>query len=259
MPCTVCASRGLSECVLLYGIENTEPRNVFSLISERNGKRIIVDNSKSIEWTKLFVGRPDRDLHIVHVVNDPRGRWASLRRRKWGQTVEDSLAAWCAENRDIRDFAAEYQLPTTVVSYDIIAANQRREIPELFTSLGSRFEPAALRYWEVDHHGFAANGASSALIEHQKFTSPPKHFATADDSFYQNMFGQTFVDERWRTELPEAEIAAITTNPEVKTLLTSLGLRLTQLGMERLKVEGTAFPSVRPSSWMPRVRRAIGL
>ena len=90
VPCTVCASRGLKECVLLGGIEHANPSSVFSIISERSRKRIIVENSKRTEWTRLFVDKPGRELKVVHLVKDPRSRWASLRHL----SLPTSTVAW---------------------------------------------------------------------------------------------------------------------------------------------------------------------
>jgi hypothetical protein len=49
VPCTVCAAKGLSECVVLAGIEASHPTQAFDAISSRNGKRVIVENSKRLE------------------------------------------------------------------------------------------------------------------------------------------------------------------------------------------------------------------
>jgi hypothetical protein len=232
VPCTVCASRGLPECIVLGGIENVEPERAFELISSRNGRPVIVENSKKLDWTCRFLNRSDRETKLVHVIKDPRSRWASLRRRV-AADLEKCMADWCSENQQIIDFSIETGVSTKVVSYDIIAANPEVEFDELFRFLGIDFVDSALRYWEVEHHGYAANGASSALIKHQNFKSPPKHFSTGDDQFYAKNYGCSFVDDRWRAELPDEETEAILANKDVLELLDGLGYVLTKSAIYR--------------------------
>jgi hypothetical protein len=245
VPCTVCASRGNEICPILGGIHNVTPVSAFPLLSARTGKTVIIDNSKDIEWTKQFVNHPDRDLRIVHLVKDPRSRWASLRRR--GSTnLKDCIANWCVENQQIMKFTRSLNVKTYVAAYDIVAADQETEIAAIFDFLSMPFEVSALRYWDVDHHALAANGATSALVLHQKFSAPPSHFSTGDDSFYQNAFGRTFVDERWRSELPASENESILNNLLVGELLHGLGYCLTQGGIERVESHPQKLLAQRP-------------
>jgi hypothetical protein len=256
VPCTVCASRGLSDCVILAGIGDLAPRDAFGVISARSGKAVIVENSKRVAWTRQFIGRPGRDTRIIHLVKDPRSRWASLRRRE-AADMGECMIAWCRENQEIIDFTSETGLPTMVVAYDLVAAHPRMELEALFRFFGAAFDESVLRYWEVEHHGFAANGASSAIIRHQKFSAPPKHFSTGDDPFYAAKFGQTFVDERWRAELPETENDAILQNEQVRGVLASLGYGLSTSGIFRSGAAGPDASLRRPRSILGLLKRSI--
>ncbi len=256
VPCTICASRGLQDCVLLGGIEHADPTSAFSTISERNRKRIIVDNSKRIEFTSHFIGRPDRDLKVVHLVKDPRSRWASLRRRE-PFDLDRCMDDWWTENNEIRQFTAARKIQTITVAYDIVAADPELELPAIFEFFGSSFSSSVLRYWEVDHHGYAANGASSSIIRHQNFSSPPAHFSTGDDLFYKAGFGRSFVDERWRSELPSGECEAILGSGRITSLLESLGFQLTPSGLERRAAQDGPLRRT-AGSWAARLKSAIG-
>ena len=256
VPCTLCASRGLAECTLLGGIEHAGPASIFSTISERSGKRVIVENSKRTAWTRQFIDQPDRDIRLVHLVKDPRSRWASLRRRE-PFNLNRCMDEWWHENQEIRQFTVTEKIPTITVAYDIVAAHPEVELPAMFEFFGSSYEPSVLRYWEVEHHGYAANGASSAIVRHQKVTNPPAHFSTGDDRFYNNMFGRSFVDERWRSELPPSECDAILQNDRVASLLRDLGFQLTPAGLERLDAHGrTLGETLR--SWAGKIKRVVG-
>jgi len=115
VPCTVCASRGLNECVTLGGIEAVAPKEAFAFISARNGKPVIVENSKRVEWTRQFIGRPGRETRIIHLVKDPRSRWASLRRRE-AADMNTCMMEWCRENQEIIDFTQATALPAMRVA-----------------------------------------------------------------------------------------------------------------------------------------------
>ncbi len=249
VPCTFCASLGRPECTILGGIEHTDPADAFAFIAARNGRRIIVENSKKIEWTRQFLDRADRDTKVVHLFKDPRSRWASLRRRE-AADMDRCLAEWCDENQQISEFIAATGVSSRVVAYDLIAADPSAEFRKLFRFLGTGYAPGALRYWQVEHHGFAANGASSALIRHRNFSSPPGHFATGDDAFYSKNFGRSFVDRRWQTELPADELDAVASNHRVLATLDGLGYALTQSGLRRLDQAESGTGKRRSRGWL---------
>ena len=55
--------------------------------------------------------------------------------------------------------------------------------PALCDFLGFAFEPAALMYWNVEHHGLGGNGACSLYLRGRKV----KKFRTGDDAFYATL------------------------------------------------------------------------
>ena len=165
------------------------------------------------------------------------------------------ISDWCQENQEIIDFTSAKQQPTRVAVYDIIAANPETEIKALFQFVGAKFEPSVLRYWEAEHHGYAANGATSALVRHKQFTAPPSHFSTGDDQFYEGKFGSSFVDERWRDELPDDENEAILNNQKVQSLLNGLGYGLTKTSIYRLPRPPATIGKTRFASLLRLFRR----
>ena len=81
VPCTICAARDLQRCEVLYDIEKEPADNAFDLAVSRTGKRVVVDNSKAVDWIQRFsVGDP-QNLRIVLVIKDPRGYVESAKRR----------------------------------------------------------------------------------------------------------------------------------------------------------------------------------
>jgi hypothetical protein len=230
VPCTVCAGRGLSACSVLHDIESAPPEHAFDLAAQRTNKRMLIDSSKQLEWTAKFLNRDNIDVRFVHVFKDPRG-WLSSFRRRYSGTLDDAMALWCKENREYQDFIRSAGGRGMSVSYDLLALSPERLFGELFKFCELPFNEESLYYWNTEHHGFAANGASDALIKSSNLIAAPSHFATGDDAFYKQNSQHLFHDTRWQAELTSDENAAIQRNPDVKALLRSLGFRLTDDGI----------------------------
>ena len=232
VPCTICAARGLPACEVLHDVEKEPARRAFDLAFARTGKRVIVDNSKDLDWIRAFRIGDTLDMRIVFVVKDPRGFLASVKRRGHPD-LGAVIPHWSWENRRFCDFIAKSGIPSVAVSYDLAAKSPEHEFRRLYEFCGMRFTNDCLSYWNVEHHGFAANGASDAILRGKGFPHVPEHFRTGDVAFYGENSKTLFHDRRWRSDLTPAELAAIENNPEVRGLLKSLGFALTTDGIAR--------------------------
>jgi len=233
VPCTICAARGLPHCEVLGDIETQPEERAFELAFARTGKRVVVDTSKDLDWVRLFSAEEDLDIRIVHLVRDPRGFVASVRRR--GPVGIDGLIdEWRKENEGLRHFVVASGLKSITANYDGLAQLPETEFPRLFEFCGMEFTKENLSYWNIEHHGFAANGASDALLKGNRYGHVPGHFRTADAEFYAQKSQTLFHDLRWRTAITADESAAIEKKPEVRGLLRSLGFAFTEEGMKTL-------------------------
>lgn len=230
VPCTVCAGRGLNTCRVLHGIESIPPEDAFDFAAKRTNKRTLIDSSKEFGWAARFLNRENIDVRFVHVFKDPRGWFSSFRRRHTG-TLDDALAIWCKENREFRDFISSSGGRGISVSYDLLAQSPKQLFGKVFEFCNLPFDNSSLYYWNIEHHGYAANGASDALIKNLDSISPPSHFSTGDDLFYKENSQQLFHDSRWQAELTFKENMAIQRNSEVKDLLDTLGFQLTEVSI----------------------------
>lgn len=204
---------------MLTGIELYTPDRAYELTFSRTGKQFLVDSSKRIVWAARFITPESHSkVHLIHLIRDPRGWYASERRRREAGR-DELIGEWVAENLRIRDFLKSSGAPSTTVFYDELANSPMSEFQRLCSQIGCPFEPGALRYWEKAHHGFAANGAGSPLLRSLPNIAELPNFISGDDPFYATNGQKSFVDQRWKEQLSEADAFAIGEGPRVAALL----------------------------------------
>jgi hypothetical protein len=240
LPCAWCSANGIESCGILGDVDRFSPEEAVSVVLNRTSTRMIVDTSKRIDWAERLLPAPDLryDAFLIHLIRDPRGWYASTQRRRSGSRqilCED----WLRENLAIRNFIELENVPSARVFYDEMAAAPEHSFSELCREVGLGFEPASLRYWTKPHHAFAANGASSPVLG----SAPRKldWMITGDDAFYEEKSRQLFVDSRWREDLSEEDILAITEDPRISGFLQLYGRVLTSGGIHRLTDEDHAL------------------
>jgi len=231
VPCTLCATRGLPECEVLGGIDSVAPDQAYEWAFDRVNKPVLIDISKLCAWSQRHMqGDHTFQPVLIHLIRDPRSWMASMLRRDI-QPVDAFMRLWCETNTQIHAFVQHSGCRSATVFYDELAADPVREFRRLFAVCGLPFERSALEYWHAEHHGFAANGASSAIFAGHRLGPPPPHFRTADDAFYATHDRTMFVDRRWLHDLGAGDIARISADPEIGTLLAKFGRRLTPDGI----------------------------
>jgi len=197
--CRQCEADGLPDCTLLHGLAAEPPANGFHFVAGRSGCSVLVDASKRLDWAAHFVGRADLDVRLIHLVRHPAGFVDSYGRRQPDLSHDDLLALWESTNRDIEGFIAGAIRPAITVCYDDLADRPETYFPPLCRFLGLAWQPAALRYWEVPHHGLGANGAASLFLRGR----PVRNYLTGDDAHYERLAERpTAADRRWRERLP---------------------------------------------------------
>lgn len=217
VPCSWCSAHGRDSCEVLGDIQGQPASRAFEIALAQTRAQVLVDASKRIAWAERFLA-PDRHFNpvLIHLIRDPRGWYASEKKRR-PETGSQLIDQWIAENLEIRDFLQLNNVPATTVFYDEIAARAPQGFAELCVTLGISFAESALQYWLKPHHGFAANGASSPVL-----SGAPKAIdwmITGDDKFYREHANQSFVDDRWKTQLSEADELAIRDHPRIAAFL----------------------------------------
>lgn len=217
--CAWCYASGIQNCEVLAGIEQYRPERAYELVFSRTRKQVLIDNSKRIAWAEQFIATGCRfKVHLIHLIRDPRGWYASERRRHQNSR-EAMIDDWVAENLRVRSFLQSSRVPSTTVFYDELANSPTVGFHRLCSEIGCPFEPSSLRYWEKAHHGFGANGASSPLLRSLPNISELRHFITGDDAFYAANYQRLFVDQRWKEQLSDADALAIREHSRVEAFL----------------------------------------
>ena len=220
-PCRLCEADGLEGCTKLGGIASVAPRDAFAFASDRLGKRILIDCSKQQHWPELFFDDPEIDARFIHLVRHPCGYLESERRRRPDESATVIANEWVDQNRNTELFLRHAGRPSVLASYDLLADFPELYFPQLCRFLGFEYEPAMLRYWEVEHHGLGGNGATALYLRDRK----RERFVTGDDAHYADLDTKPLrADDRWKKRLDVADIALATSSGYAKELAVRLAV-----------------------------------
>jgi hypothetical protein len=215
--CRLCEAKGRSQCEILHGIENVEEAYAYDFAFERFGKSILCDASKVPDWMVRFLGHRRYQIKVVHLMRDPRGWFASQRRRE-PMSAEAAAQRWADKNNTIADFVAAHRLECCRVFYDELTVRPEQYFPPLCRFIGTRYESRALEYWNYEHHGLGGNGAALNVIGGYQ----QANVLTGDDPFYKARVKKRFHDTRWLSQLSPAERRAFEQSPAVNRVLETV-------------------------------------
>ena len=204
--CRLCESKGRTSCEYLHGIEKIETKNAFDFAFSRLKKTTLIDCSKWLSWLENFVDDKRFIKKVIHLHRDPRAWYASEKRRNPRLKVTNSIHNWINTNKQIKLAMTKWKIPNTTIFYEELCINPKKNFPKIVdTLIGQPFEEQALEYWNIEHHGLGANGAS--LNNLKRYSN--KHVTTGDDKYYVSKHMQQFIDLRWQQELSSDEINSI--------------------------------------------------
>jgi len=218
--CRMCAAKGLPECAAPGDMRGIDRWEAYQFIAARLRRPVVIDASKSVEWCAEFLGHPEIDVRIIHLVRHPCGFVASEHRRFRHLSYAALLLRWETTNTAIEKFSAECGAPYHLVSYDDLADDPSHHMPGVCRFLGHSWESAALEYWNCDHHGFGANGASSLYLR----GLPNAKFLAADDAYCDTLTSRPIsADRRWKNQLPPEFCADALSHPYTLAIGARLG------------------------------------
>jgi hypothetical protein len=224
--CRLCEAKEKKSCDYLNGIENVDRDEAFDFAFKRFNKSILIDCSKDFSWLDFFIKKGEFSISVVHVLRDPRGWYASEKRRNENLDISTAMDRWVQTNSRISSYRNNSNVSYVDVIYDEVLMDAERYFPEVIrTSLGLEYNPATLEYWNKEHHGLGGNGA--ALNNLYRFSGAK--FNTSDDDYYVKMRNKVFYDSRWKSELSNDEVDVITSNEYVNEQLDYHGCGFAKL------------------------------
>lgn len=192
-------------------------RGYYGTLFAATGARVLVDTSKNPAWLERRLchaadwraARP----RFVLITRDGRGTLASWIRRRPGMAVADHVALWA---RGVRALMAAYEAfdPAGRVHlrYEALVADPGGTLAPVCAALGLDPDPAMVEYWRHDHHPVAGNVGTLSLVAGWRRANglPVRAVAEVarDQSIYDRHGPAIFDDQRWRTELDAAALAA---------------------------------------------------
>jgi hypothetical protein len=216
---------------------------LFSLMeehyAERAGKRRWGDKSLHTERYAARVFECFPDARILHMVRDPRDRYASVLKR-WRTSrggVGSATAAWLASVRLGMRNEARYPDRFRIVRYEDLAANPEAMLRELCDFIGEPYEPAML-----------AMGGASDFRD-----------AGGNSSFGRFAAGQISTGSigRYREVLSEAQIAFMDAHagrPMRAQGYSSAGIRLGGSALARFRLLEQPVNIAMMAAWQIRER-----
>jgi len=218
VPCRLCEEKG-SVCPIFYDVAQTKARHIHDLVLARTGKKVLVDNSKTVSWSRKFLQENRFQRKYVHLLRDPRAIAYSLQLRDRSIDITD----WMKKNGDIRDFLQENELDSRAITYNELAERTDATLAQLCGWLGLVFEPEQKAYWNFEHHGPGRNGATAAFLD---------HYVPSDEQFYSDTKRTQFHDLRWKEKLDMKTHEAIVCNKELPAFLKEFELEFSENGLE---------------------------
>lgn len=195
-------------------------RSIYSYFAEWSPEPVLVDSSKNLRWIRraLSPSYAWRKLEpvILFLTRDGRAVVSSWLRTYPGLPIEKAAQEWATRIRQSNEFfhrfpsAGSYQL-----AYEHLAADPGVAVGDLVRFLGVDYEPSMLRYWEHPHH---IVGGNQWLINSYRRYREEAGEATGDGGrkvwegtggakWHEDAAPGIRLDERWRNELDEEQLA----------------------------------------------------
>lgn len=217
MPCRLCEEKQ-QPCPIFHDAAQLKSKHVHAAALERTARAILVDNSKTMAWSKKFLTEARFERRYLHLLRDPRAIAYSLQMRG---RKPDHLD-WMEKNFEIKNFLREHKLESRVVIYNELADRPDAILQSVCSWLGLEYEPTQKEYWNFEHHGPGRNGATAAFLE---------QYVPSEENFYAEHKRTHFHDLRWQEKLEAHVKDEIMHDPQMKLLLQDFGLKFSETGL----------------------------
>lgn len=187
-------------------------RKVFDAFDEID---FIVDSSKNIQWYFYNSTVKTCANKYIFLKRNPCAVLASYK-RAYKSNISSHLASVAGTIKDANRFYASLAPDDRIViNYEDLAVNPIQVIESVCSFLQIEFEPRMLEFNERAHHLIGGNHGLIIQNDHAKLPAVERliQYKTPEKTveYYRSLNGFR-LDERWRTELTEAEKSLIEEN-----------------------------------------------
>jgi hypothetical protein len=137
----------------LLGLTLKTGPGVLRAISEVSGKRFVVESSKRPERLSSLLGLRGLDVFAVHLVRDPRGQIASLRRKNGGLLRH---IVWYARLHNQLRRILE-RVPHVVIHYEDLARHPKQTLETILNPFGLAYHTEQMRWFDQEQHTLGGN------------------------------------------------------------------------------------------------------
>ena len=207
--CKVCGE----SCRVWSGIEQRlGDTDLYEALSERTGRPVICDTTKSISWidkqsTKL--ARAGVALHLFFLGRDGRAVIASSLRKRPETGAAEHAQRWVEQIRATEALASRFPGGVTRLRYEALATQPRETLAVAAAALGLTLVPEMLEPWSTEQHPIGGNAGTQSLLEGAR-TRPGGELAIGGDKagYYREHPRGFVLDVRWKQELSPEALAA---------------------------------------------------
>jgi hypothetical protein len=184
--------------------------DLYARLCARTGRPVVLDSTKNVPWIEENAARvraSGRGALLLLLQRDGRAVVASRRRKYPERPVCEHAAAWREQIEASRALAARFSGPVLDVRYERVARGPERELERAAVFLGLSFVPAMLAPWTTEQHPLGGNSGTEYLLTKGRTTSGLTEVTEAARAHYAAHPRAIVLDERWRSEMSEADLA----------------------------------------------------
>ena len=156
--CTLCGRGKPCPVLTQEVIQSCAPDNHWDMLAQARGCDTYITSTKDYRTYQATMGlRPDRDVRFLMLYRPPEYYIASAMKHNKTTHRTRSAKAWAAINRESMSWVDAGGYPCCVVSFDEFTRNPEGQLKKICTYLELPYEPAAIKYWNFEHHQFSGN------------------------------------------------------------------------------------------------------
>ena len=199
------------DCPFWTRFDSTSEQNPFLQIRDLCGKNFLTVNNSHAYLAAQ--DHPEIESRFIHLIRDGRAVTASILRKFPDRSMFKAARSWRnASRRDLRLLAGIPDDQKTAVHYEKLVADTEGELRRLAAFIGYDYDPAALDQWDKAEHFL---GGSLGVLKKvgDQVGAETLHYREragkkrSDWDYYEKSDTKNFVDERWKTELTDRQLA----------------------------------------------------